>query len=168
MNQPYGSPSLASSLGQTQWRYTPPPTTSAVRSNKRKCELLPSSAPHVLNLSRPMIVDDRFDPYPTSSKRRAVSPSISQLGRVANGVRHPLPITIPNSAVSSAASSPTISYAASGLSLSRPVSISSSPTLRASMGASPISRHIPRTRRGDGEEKEIEGAGEAVGGLSIA
>ena len=34
--QPYGSPSLTSTLGS--WRYTPPPATSAVRSNKRKCE----------------------------------------------------------------------------------------------------------------------------------
>lgn len=38
--QPLGSPSMSSmsSTPINHWRYTPPPTTSAVRSNKRKCE----------------------------------------------------------------------------------------------------------------------------------
>jgi hypothetical protein len=35
LNQPYGSPSLTNS---NHWRYTPPPTSSAVRLNKRKCK----------------------------------------------------------------------------------------------------------------------------------
>lgn len=35
--QPMASPSL-SHTPAVQWRHTPPPTTSAVRSNKRKCE----------------------------------------------------------------------------------------------------------------------------------
>ncbi|KAJ3507179.1 hypothetical protein NLJ89_g6452 [Agrocybe chaxingu] len=88
------------------WRYTPPPTTSAVRSNKRK----PST-------------------------------------------------------VSSATSSPTItsSYPA----FPRGLSITSSPTLRATLSmASPILRPINGRRR-IGEEEEIEGAGEAVNGLTL-
>ncbi len=39
--QPFGSPSMSSMISTpiSQWRYTPPPTsTSAMRSNKRKCE----------------------------------------------------------------------------------------------------------------------------------
>lgn len=49
------------------------------------------------------------------------------------------------------------------------MSLSSSPVLRPSLGlVSPILRPILRTRRGaDGEEREIEGAGEAVNGLSL-
>jgi hypothetical protein len=34
--QPLASPSINSTPMSIQWRYTPPPTTSAVRSNKRK------------------------------------------------------------------------------------------------------------------------------------
>ncbi|TFK77301.1 hypothetical protein BDN72DRAFT_37717 [Pluteus cervinus] len=159
---PSGSPLLPSVLSTpiNHWRYTPPPTTSAVRSNKRK-------------------FDDRFDPYPTASKRRAVSPSLSHLrdnhvgspiGRSNPRLPISIPITIPNSAVSSTTSSPTIS--GSYPSFSRPVSMTSSPTLRASMGlASPILRPVPRSgmslRRNEGDEKEIEGAGEAVNGLTL-
>lgn len=126
-----------------------------------------------------MIVDDRFDPYPTASKRRAVSPSMSYFRdqhlsvgspiSVRGNIRLPvaIPITIPGSTVSSAASSPTISS-----SYPRQVSIASSPTLRASMSlASPILRPVPRSsasiRRGEGEERDIEGAGDAVGGLTL-
>ncbi|KAG5654715.1 hypothetical protein H0H81_007471 [Sphagnurus paluster] len=80
---PPGSPFSMMSTPISQWRYTPPPTTSAVRSNKRK-------------------FDDRFDPYQSASKRRAVSPSISHLrdshcgmGSPMNGRNTRLPISIP-------------------------------------------------------------------------
>ncbi|KAJ7293100.1 hypothetical protein C8J57DRAFT_1268124 [Mycena rebaudengoi] len=159
-----GSPSMSSiSSSISHWRSTPPPTTSAVRSNKRK-------------------FDERFDPYQNASKRRAVSPSLSYL----RSESHPsspksrsnprLPIAIPimpASAVSSAASSPTVGVSAAAfLSMSRPTGSVSSPTMRASMSlGSPILRPVPRSaagmRRGDGEEREIEGAGEAVGSLSL-
>jgi hypothetical protein len=47
------------------------------------------------------------------------------------------------------------------------MSVSSSPTMRSSMGlASPVIRPVPRPRR-EGEEREVEGAGEAVGGLTL-
>ncbi|KAH0838146.1 hypothetical protein J3R83DRAFT_6397 [Lanmaoa asiatica] len=36
MDAPLASPSITSTPASVQWRYTPPPTTSAVRSNKRK------------------------------------------------------------------------------------------------------------------------------------
>jgi hypothetical protein len=130
--------------------------------------------------------DDRFDPYPTASKRRAVSPSLSYLrenhsllispmvssrATVSNSrIPIPIPISIPSSATSSAASSPTISSSYPG-SHARSMSISSSPILRPAIGlASPILRPLPRSngmRRGDGEEREVEGAGEAVGGLNL-
>ncbi|PFH54853.1 hypothetical protein AMATHDRAFT_38086 [Amanita thiersii Skay4041] len=170
IDMPLPSPSMSvSSTPIPQWRYTPPPTTSAVRSNKRK-------------------LDDRFDPYPTASKRRAVSPSLTHLrdnnhnyctmsspiGR--NGGGNPrlpiaIPITIPGSAASSATSSPTISGSYPS-SFPRAMSLTSSPTLRASVGlASPILRPVARgsvsVRRGD-EEREVDGAGEAVNGLSLS
>ncbi|KAG6832532.1 hypothetical protein H0H92_000161 [Tricholoma furcatifolium] len=163
LKQPPGSPMMSSmSTPMNYWRYTPPPTTSAVRSNKRK-------------------LDDRFDPYPTTSKRRAVSPSFSYLrdghsttGSPMNGRNGRLPISIPvnmpGSAVNSATSSPTISGAFPS-SLSRPVSITSSPTLRPAMVlASPILRPVPRhsmSRRSEEDEREVRGAGEAVGGLTL-
>ncbi|KDQ63348.1 hypothetical protein JAAARDRAFT_53573 [Jaapia argillacea MUCL 33604] len=155
----YGSPSL-SSMSVNQWRYTPPPTTSAVRTNKRK-------------------LDDRFDPYPTSSKRRAVSPSLSYLReslpsfanpRTPSSSTRPIPIPIPtiaNSSSNSLASSPTISQP---IPIPRPmtnISITSSPTMRTPMGlSSPVMRPIHR-RRGEEEQREIDGAGEAVGGLTL-
>lgn len=132
--------------------------------------------------------DDRFDPYPTASKRRAVSPSFSFLREshsalispmvssrttVSNSrIPIPIPISIPSSATSSAASSPTISSSYPGsTSHARSMSICSSPILRPAIGlASPILRPLPRSngmRRGDGEEREVEGAGEAVGGLNL-
>ncbi|KAF7798534.1 hypothetical protein EIP86_009755 [Pleurotus ostreatoroseus] len=150
-----GSPKL------TAWRYTPPPTssTSAIRSNKRK-------------------LDDRYDPYPTSNKRRAVSPSVSYLRenhtsyfspRTPTGsgrISLPHPIAIPV-APSSGASSPIVpSSLGNG---SRPVSwgpnsVLSSPTLRAQIGlASPVLRPMMRRR----EEREVDGTGDAVGGLTL-
>ncbi|KAF7307127.1 hypothetical protein MIND_00506100 [Mycena indigotica] len=145
---PSGSPSLSSisSMSISGWRSTPPPTTSAVRSNKRK-------------------FDERFDPYQNASKRRAVSPSLSHLLPSSPKSRsNPrLPIAIPiisGSAVSSAASSPTIGVGtAAYFAMARPVS---SPILRSMGLASPILRPIPR-RRGEEEEREIEG----VGGLTL-
>ncbi|KAG2369538.1 hypothetical protein BDR07DRAFT_1604807 [Suillus spraguei] len=168
VDPPMVSPSITSTPMSIQWRYTPPPTTSAVRSNKRK-------------------LDDRYDPYPTSAKRRAVSPSIPYLHsslvsypRTPSSrppVSIPIPISIPPSnSNTSATSSPTITsgYTFQAYPGSRQVnlgtmSLSSSPVLRPSLGlVSPILRPILRTRRGaDGEEREIEGAGEAVNGLSL-
>ncbi|KAF8078825.1 hypothetical protein FPV67DRAFT_1466612 [Lyophyllum atratum] len=160
---PPGSPSFSSMMSTpiNYWRYTPPPTTSAVRSNKRKLE-------------------DRFDPYPSASKRRAVSPSMSHLRDAHSGVGSPMngrntrlpisiPVNIPGSTVSSATSSPTIggSYPTS---FPRAVSMTASPTLRSAMVlASPILRPVPRYmgRRGEEDEREIQGAGEAVGGLTL-
>ena len=47
------------------------------------------------------------------------------------------------------------------------MSVSSSPTIRSSMSlASPVIRPVPRARR-KSEEKEVEGAGEAVNGLTL-
>ncbi|KAF8807781.1 hypothetical protein BYT27DRAFT_6588785 [Phlegmacium glaucopus] len=151
-------PSMGSSI--SQWRYTPPPTTSAVRSNKRK-------------------LDDRFDPYPPSAKRRAVSPSLQYLRESHQSMNSPIsrgnvsrlpiaiPITIPTSAVSSATSSPTFSGAFP--SYARGIALTASPTLRATLGmaASPILRPLARRREEEEEEREIEGAGEAVNGLTL-
>ncbi|KAJ7161342.1 hypothetical protein C8R43DRAFT_330565 [Mycena crocata] len=163
---PSGSPSMSSmsSMSISHWRSTPPPTTSAVRSNKRK-------------------FDERFDPYQNASKRRAVSPSLSYLRdshpsspKSRSNPRLPISIPImPASTASSTTSSPTIGVGvgnAAFLSMSRPVNGISSPTMRASMGlASPILRPVPRSaagvRRGEGEEREIEGAGEGVGCLTL-
>jgi len=122
-------------------------------------------------------VEDRFDPYQSSSKRRAVSPSVQYLREShqlagspmprGNGSRLPIaiPVTIPQSTANSATSSPTIS---SGYpSFPRGLSITSSPTLRATISMpSPILRPLNR-RREEEDEREIEGAGEAVNGLSI-
>ncbi|KAF9448195.1 hypothetical protein P691DRAFT_760151 [Macrolepiota fuliginosa MF-IS2] len=156
VDMPFGSPSMSSMMSTpiSQWRHTPPPTSaSAMRSNKRK-------------------FDDRFDPYPTSNKRRAVSPAVldpnqrTPISR-GNSSRLPIavPISIPGSQVNSACSSPTIS----GSYPRFPGSVgamSSSPTMRSSMAlASPILRPIMRRR--EGEEKEVEGAGEAVNGLTL-
>ncbi|KAK7463894.1 hypothetical protein VKT23_005829 [Stygiomarasmius scandens] len=166
IDMPFGSPSLSSvsSTPINQWRHTPPPTTSVVRSNKRK-------------------LDDRFDPYPSSSKRRAVSPSVSYLRDNHPIIGSPvsrsnprlpiaIPVSVPGSSTNSATSSPTIgSYSTS---IARPVPMSSSPTMRASMGlGSPILRPVPRTGirlQGDhqSEDREIEGAGDGVGSLTLA
>ncbi|KIJ65027.1 hypothetical protein HYDPIDRAFT_88859 [Hydnomerulius pinastri MD-312] len=167
VDAPLASPSITSTPASVQWRYTPPPTTSAVRSNKRK-------------------LDDRYDPYPTAAKRRAVSPSISYLREAHPSLNYPrtpngrpslpIPLSIPVSAASSVASSPTVTgYPFPNYSSSRQVglgsmSVSSSPILRPLGLASPILRPIPRHRRGtitDGEERDIEGAGEGVGGLTL-
>ena len=159
-----------------QWRYTPPPTTSAVRSNKRKREVLFCSCIDFVTNKR-NLVEDRFDPYPSSSKRRAVSPSVqylrdshqptnSPMSR-GNGPRLPIaiPISIPQSTASSTTSSPTISN--SYPSFPRGISITSSPTLRATLSMpSPILRPLGR-RREEEEQREIEGAGEAVSGLNL-
>ncbi|KAH8835840.1 hypothetical protein DL96DRAFT_92634 [Flagelloscypha sp. PMI_526] len=159
VDMPYGSPSMPSSM--TQWRYTPPPTsTSAVRSNKRK-------------------LDDRFEPYP-SAKRRAVSPSLVHLRNEALGVtstpsasrpsRIAIPVPTPGSALSSATSSPTISSSYSTAGLSRSLNMSCSPTMRSSsLILSPIihARPIPRPRTLD-DERAVDGADDAVNGLTLA
>ncbi|THV07613.1 hypothetical protein K435DRAFT_772483, partial [Dendrothele bispora CBS 962.96] len=161
---PFGSPSFSSvsSIPMNHWRYTPPPTTSVVRSNKRKLE-------------------DRFDPYPSSSKRRAVSPSVSFLRDNHPIIGSPvsrsnprlpiaIPVSVPGSSTNSATSSPTIgSYSTS---ISRSVPMTSSPTMRASVGlSSPILRPVPRAGirlQGDhNEDREIEGAGDGVGSLTL-
>ncbi|KAJ7040377.1 hypothetical protein C8F04DRAFT_255106 [Mycena alexandri] len=163
---PSASPSMSSvsSMSIHHWRSTPPPTTSAVRSNKRK-------------------FDERFDPYQNASKRRAVSPSLSYLRdshpsspKSRSNPRLPIAIPImPASTASSTTSSPTVGVGvgnAAFLAMSRPVNGISSPTLRPAMAlASPILRPVPRSaagaRRGEGEEREIEGTGEWVGCLSL-
>ncbi|KAF7311090.1 hypothetical protein HMN09_00653000 [Mycena chlorophos] len=149
---PSGSPSLSSisAMSISGWRSTPPPTTSAVRSNKRK-------------------FDERFDPYQTASKRRAVSPSLAHLrdhslpSSPKSRSNPRLPIAIPilptGSTASSAASSPTVSVStAAFLAMSRPGAAISSPIMRPMGLASPILRPIPR-RRGDDDERDIEGVG---------
>ncbi|KAK7064027.1 hypothetical protein R3P38DRAFT_2821926 [Favolaschia claudopus] len=164
---PSGSPSM-SSMGSTmsigQWRSTPPPTASAVRSNKRK-------------------FDERFDPYQNATKRRAVSPSISHLRdsslpsspKSRSNPRLPISIPIiPGSTASSTTSSPTVGVSSAAfLSISRNSNAISSPTLRPAMAlASPILRPVTRSvagmRREEEEEREIEGAGDGVGGLTLA
>lgn len=48
------------------------------------------------------------------------------------------------------------------------MSVTSSPTMRATLGlASPILRPLMRARREGREEREVEGAGDAVGSLSL-
>lgn len=151
---------------------------SAVRSNKRKCKKIFRPPDNSKDLIKIMVVDDRFDPYP-ATKRRAVSPSLqylrdshqamnSSMSR-GNVSRLPIaiPITMPASAVSSATSSPTITN--SFPSYARGMAITASPTLRATLGmvASPILRPLARRREEEEKEKEIEGAGEAVNGLSL-
>ncbi|KAH9913322.1 uncharacterized protein BXZ73DRAFT_55556 [Epithele typhae] len=149
--------SVLSSPVVSSWRYTPPPTTSAVRNNKRK-------------------LDDRYDPYPTSAKRRAVSPSISHLREAFNG-RHsgaprlsmPIPIPIQNG-MHSGSSSPIVPGSSSYWSARQSfgsASVLSSPTLRAQIGlASPVLRPMTRARR-EGE-REVDSTEEGVNGLSIA
>ncbi|KAI3622305.1 hypothetical protein WG66_015092 [Moniliophthora roreri] len=169
---PSGSPSV-SSTPLNQWRYTPPPTSSSMRPNKRKCEFIRIIAQ--VRCMTSVAVEDRFDPYP-ASKRRAVSPSVSYLRDPHPIISSPinrstprLPISIPvaipaASAATSATSSPTVG--SSYTSFPRTVPMTSSPTLRASMGlASPILRPLGRHRWED--EREVEGAGEAVGGLNL-
>ena len=124
-------------------------------------------------------MEDRFDPYPPSAKRRAVSPSLQYLRDSHQVLNSPMsrgnvsrlpiaiPITIPTSAVSSATSSPTFTNAFP--SYGRGICLTGSPTLRATLGmvASPILRPLARRREEEEEEREIEGAGEAVNGLTI-
>ncbi|KAF7290497.1 hypothetical protein MKEN_01496700 [Mycena kentingensis (nom. inval.)] len=159
VDMPSGSPSLSSmsSMSISGWRSTPPPTTSAVRSNKRKFD------------------HERFDPYQNASKRRAVSPSLSHLRdslpsspKSRSNPRLPISIPIiPNSAASSATSSPTVGVGnAAFLSMTRPTAVSS-PIMRPMALASPILRPIPR-RRGEEEEREIDHTGEGVGGLTLS
>ncbi|KAH9835865.1 uncharacterized protein C8Q71DRAFT_858703 [Rhodofomes roseus] len=151
--------SLVGSPAASSWRYTPPPTSSAVRTNKRK-------------------MDDRYDPYPTANKRRAVSPSISFLRdnqpslfnpRTPGTPRLSMPIPIPVQGPSSATSSPIVGSSSSFFNRG-PASALSSPTLRAQIGlGSPVLRPIiPRPRRYGDEEREVEGAGDGVNGLSLA
>ena len=119
--------------------------------------------------------DDRFDPYPTASKRRAVSPSISSLREIHTSLspiyiprRGPIAIPVANSNAGSLASSPTVSHNGS-MAFSRPSlgSVASSPTMRSSMSlASPIARSIRLSGRRGEEEKEVNGAGHGVGGLT--
>jgi len=149
----FGSPNMTPNSGPSSWRYTPPSSSSAVRSGKRKHE-------------------ERYDPYP-AAKRRAVSPSMSTYLR--GSPRISIPVAIPISVPSSSTSSPVItqmqSFTHPNFAFSRPVIGSpgvSSPTMRATMGllASPILRPLPRARR-EGEEKEVENAGEYLGGISL-
>lgn len=132
-------------------------------------------------------VDDRYDPYPTSAKRRAVSPSISYLRETHPSLSYPrtpngrpslsIPLAIPvPSNNGSATSSPTVtSFSFQNYPTTRQVglgsmSLSSSPVLRPTLGlASPILRPIPRNRRGtDADERDIEGANEGVNGLTLS
>ena len=166
----FGSPASAS---LHHWRYTPPPTaSSAVRTSKRKCKcsFFLSLFPRLL-IPWCGVDDDRFDPYPTSSKRRAVSPSVSYLRENHTSLS---PIYIPRSGSSSRAPIPVpITSSAAGSVASSPISHSgtlpfASPTMRATMGlGSPITRPMRMSRRIDGEDREVDGTGEAVNGLSL-
>ncbi|KAI0034154.1 hypothetical protein K488DRAFT_84246 [Vararia minispora EC-137] len=136
-----------------QWRYTPPPTASAVvRTNKRK-------------------YDERFDPYP-ASKRRAVSPALASLHTSLSPIYIPrpraVPVPIPGASLpNSLASSPTVSHSGS---LRHAInSVASSPTLRASVAlASPITRPMRLSGRSfDEGQREVNGAGDGVSGLSL-
>lgn len=125
-------------------------------------------------------VEDRYDPYPNAAKRRAVSPSYnphrrdSQSRPTIGNTRFPIPIAIPTSSASSTTSSPTVSSSQASVSLPRQMSISSShvssPIMRPTIGMpSPVLRPILRASwQMEGEEREVEGAGEGVNGLTIA
>ena len=80
----------------------------------------------------------------------------------------PIPIPIAHSSYPSVTSSPTVSHNGHTR-LERSMSVASSPTMRASMSlASPITRPLSLSRRrGEGEEREIDGAGDAVNGLNL-
>lgn len=128
--------------------------------------------PELLTLILDFADDDRYDPYP-AAKRRAVSPSVSTYLR--GSPRISIPVAIPISVPSSSSSSPVItqmqSFTHPNFAFSRPVIGSpgmSSPTMRASVGllASPILRPLPRARR-EGEEREVENAGDSLGGISL-
>ncbi|KAF9786824.1 hypothetical protein BJ322DRAFT_678679 [Thelephora terrestris] len=149
----FGSPGVTPTSGPSSWRYTPPSTSSAVRSNKRK---------H----------DDRYDPYP-AAKRRAVSPSMSTYLR--GSPRISIPVSIPISVPNSSSTSPVItqmqSFAHPNFAFSRPMIGSpgmSSPTMRASVGllASPILRPLAKGRR-EGDVREVENTGESLGSISL-
>lgn len=118
--------------------------------------------------------DDRYDPYP-AAKRRAVSPSVSTYlrgsPRISIPVAIPIPISVPNSSSSSPVVTQMQSFTHPNFAFSRPAIGSpgmSSPTMRATVGllASPILRPLPRARR-EGEEREVENAGEGLGGISL-
>ncbi|KAH9950990.1 hypothetical protein B0H21DRAFT_818819 [Amylocystis lapponica] len=111
----------------SNWRYTPPPTSSAVRSNKRK-------------------LDDRYDPYPNASKRRACrrrSPrcSMAHIWFPTYLYAHPYPDSqLPTSPLEASVQAGHVS-----------------PTLRAQIGlSSPVLRPMVRRRFGE-EEKEVDG-----------
>lgn len=173
----FGSPAGMASSSNYNWRYTPPPTASAVRTNKRK---------H----------DDRYDPYPNTSKRRAVSPSVTYLrdshsslspifiprstssSSRTTPLSMPIPIPIPNnnyaSGSASVNSSPTYSSYLSGSypgGMSRgmgPGSVASSPTMRSSMSlTSPIARTIRLGRKVDGDAKDVDSAEDSVNSLKL-
>ncbi|KZS95909.1 hypothetical protein SISNIDRAFT_483326 [Sistotremastrum niveocremeum HHB9708] len=158
----FGSPSastLLSNVPPPTWRQTPPPTASAVRPNKRK--------------RGSMIEEQRYDPYPISAKRRAVSPSMSAL-RESLSYSMTTPIAIPRSPV--VRTSMSVTSSPGGLPMNimqpRPMSIVSSPVLsspqlRPVAMASPVVRPLPRLTSGERGMREVEGAGEAVNNLSL-
>lgn len=171
----FGSPNVTPNSGPGSWRYTPPSTSSAVRSNKRKRTYIsPFNFSVGLNcLPRFGFADDeRYDPYP-AAKRRAVSPSMPTYLRGSPRISIPvaIPISVPNSSSSSPVITQMQSFTHPNFAFSRPVIGSpgvSSPTMRASVGllASPILRPLPRGRR-EGEEREVENTGECLGGISL-
>ncbi|KZT08543.1 uncharacterized protein LAESUDRAFT_723411 [Laetiporus sulphureus 93-53] len=144
--------SISGSPRVSSWRYTPPPTSCAVRHNKRKLE-------------------DRYDPYPTAAKRRAVSPSVSfYSARNGHGMPRltmPSPVAVPAGGPGSAMSSPIVSSGSSYF--TRSANNLSSPTLRPQVGlASPVLRPIlSRPRRQADSDREVNGAGEAVNGMKL-
>lgn len=166
---------MAGSPAASSWRYTPPPTSSAVRTNKRKSVLSLCIPWFLTELST---VDDRYDPYPTTNKRRAVSPSISLLRDSQSSLLNPrtpsgtprlsMPIPIPVPGPSSTTSSPIVGPSSSYFNRG-PASALSSPTLRAQIGlGSPVLRPIiPRPRRYGDDEREVDGAGDGVNGLNL-
>ncbi|KAG8852943.1 hypothetical protein FRB96_008462 [Tulasnella sp. 330] len=166
---PNGSNGSLSLNGSGSWRHTPPPSNSSGRVSKRK-------------------FDDRYDPYP-SAKRRAVSPAVSlssyqhshSHGSLASPITLPRsPISIPRQLPPSATSSPIMRPV---VRLSERYSISGGGGMMNGSGSSGMmTSGIGLVGMGLGggvswssatgtvskaEEKEVSGAGDGVGSLTL-
>lgn len=141
--------SVNGSINGQQWR-DPPPTSGA------------SAAGRIAK--RKFTSEDRYDPYP-SSKRRAVSPSVSTLGNTSSP-------HLPHNHYThthSHTSSPSIPHHVSPILIPRsPISLSAYPR---SGQSSPIIRPLPRLyANGNGDrdrEREVRGAGDVLGSIDL-